>query len=261
MGQLFYKEKVMVDIFVKDLIKSFEVGKNLLDGLSFEVRQGERVGLLGKNGAGKTTVFRILTGEIGYDDGTVEIAPGKKVGLISQIPKYPADYTVERVLRCAFSELDDIKKRMERLECQMAQEPTDQVLREYDKLSSRYQTGGGYDMDVRVDKICNGLGIPEKMRAQEFSRLSGGEKTRVNLARLLLEETEILLLDEPTNHLDMKNVEWLEEYLLKFKGTVLTISHDRYFLDQVVTRIVELRGGKAEYYSGNYSFYVEEKEA
>ena len=251
----------MVDIFVKDLVKSFEVGKNLLDGLSFEVQQGERVGLLGKNGAGKTTVFRILTDEIGYDEGTVEIASGKKVGLISQIPRYPADYTVERVLRCAFSELDSIKKRMEQLESQMAENPTDQVLRDYDKLTARYQAGGGYDMDVNVDKICNGLGIPFEMRGQQFSMLSGGEKTRVNLARLLLEETEILLLDEPTNHLDMKSVEWLEEYLRKFKGTVLTISHDRYFLDQVVTRIIELRGGKAEYYSGNYSFYVEEKEA
>ena len=251
----------MVDIFVKDLIKSFEVGKNLLDGLSFEVQQGERVGLLGKNGAGKTTVFRILTGEIDYDEGTVEIASGKKIGLISQIPRYPADYTVEQVLRCAFGELYSLRRRMEALEQQMAEEPTEQVLRDYDKLSSRYQVGGGYDMDVNVDKICNGLGIPTPMRSQLFGMLSGGEKTRVNLARLLLEETEILLLDEPTNHLDMKSVEWLEEYLLKFKGTVLTISHDRYFLDRVVTRIVELRGGKAENYSGNYSFYVEEKEA
>ena len=251
----------MVDIYVKDLVKSFEVGKNLLDGLSFEVREGERVGLLGKNGAGKTTVFRILTGEMDYDEGTVEIAPGKKIGLISQIPKYPAGYTVEQVLRCAFGTLDAIRQKMEQLEGQMAENPTDQVMKEYDKLSTRYQVEGGYDMDVDVDKICNGLGIPGEMRSQDFSMLSGGEKTRVNLARLLLEKTDILLLDEPTNHLDMKSVEWLEEYLLKFKGTVLTISHDRYFLDQVVTRIVELRGGRAEYYSGNYSFYVEEKEA
>ncbi len=251
----------MVDIFVKDLVKSFEVGKNLLDGLSFEVQQGERVGLLGKNGAGKTTVFRILTGEIGYDDGTVVMAPGYRVGLISLIPRYPAVFPVEQVLRCAFGELCGLRRRMEQLERQMEQEPTEQILREYDRLGSRYQTGGGYDMDVNVDKICGGLDIPAEMRRQDFSMLSGGEKTRVNLARLLLEETEILLLDEPTNHLDMKSVEWLEEYLLKFKGTVLTISHDRYFLDRVVNRIVELRGGRAEYYSGNYSFYVEEKEA
>ena len=251
----------MVDIYVKDLVKSFEVGKNLLDGLTFEVQQGERVGLLGKNGAGKTTIFRILTGEIGYDEGTVEIAQGKKVGLISQIPRYPQGDTVEDVLRCAFRELRNIQKKMEQLEQQMAREATDAVLKEYDRLGARYQSGGGYEMDVNVDKICNGLGIPRTMREQDFSMLSGGEKTRVNLARLLLEETDILLLDEPTNHLDMKSVEWLEEYLKKFKGTVLTISHDRYFLDQVVDRIVELRGGKAEYYSGNYSFYVEEKEA
>ena len=251
----------MVDIYVKDLVKAFKVGENLLDGLSFEIQQGERVGLLGKNGAGKTTVFRILCDEIGYDTGDVVIAPGKKIGLISQIPRYPADYTVEQVLRRAFTELEDIRRKMERLEARMTEEPSEAVLRDYDKLSTRYQVGGGYDIDVNVDKICNGLGIPKEMRSQEFSMLSGGEKTRVNLARLLLEETDILLLDEPTNHLDMRSVEWLEEYLLKFKGTVLTISHDRYFLDRVVDPIIELRGGKAEYYSGNYSFYVEEKEA
>jgi len=116
-------------------------------------------------------------------------------------------------------------------------------------------------MDTQTDKMCSGLGIPAAMREQLFDSLSGGEKTRVNLARLLLEQTDILLLDEPTNHLDMKNVEWLEEYLLSFKGTVLTISHDRYFLDRVVQRIIEIRGGKAEFYSGNYSFYVVEKQA
>ncbi len=251
----------MVDIFVKDLIKSFEVGKNLLDGLSFEVQQGEHVGLLGKNGAGKTTIFRILTEEIGYDEGSVEIAPGKKIGLISQIPQYPPDFAVEDVLHCAFQSLHRLRKRMEQLETEMAGNATEAVLREYDRLANQYETGGGYKMDVSVDKICNGLAISGEMRQQAFSMLSGGEKTRVNLARLLLEETDILLLDEPTNHLDMKSVEWLEEYLLKFKGTVLTISHDRYFLDQVVERIIELRGGKAENYSGNYSFYMEEKEA
>ncbi len=123
------------------------------------------------------------------------------------------------------------------------------------------ETGGGYETDVEVEKICNGLGIPAAMRAQDFDRLSGGEKTRVNLARLLLEKTDILLLDEPTNHLDLHSVEWLEEYILKFKGTVLTISHDRYFLDRVVQRIVELHDGHAEFYSGNYTFYMAEKQA
>jgi ATPase subunit of ABC transporter with duplicated ATPase domains len=250
----------MIDIMVKDLVKAFEVDNNILDGLSFEINQGERVGLLGKNGAGKTTLFRVLTEEIGYDTGDVIIAPGKKLGLISQIPHYPADYTVEMVLRSAFSELFSIKKEMERLEAQMAESCPDTVLQQYDKLTNRYTVGGGYDMDTEVDKICNGLNIPAAMRTRLFSMLSGGEKTRVNLARLLLEKTDILLLDEPTNHLDLKSVEWLEDYLLKFKGTVLTISHDRFFLDRVVHRIIELHGGKAEFYNGNYSFYVIEKE-
>ena len=251
----------MIDISVKDLVKSFDADTNLLDGVSFDVQEGERVGLLGRNGAGKTTLFKILTGELDYNSGEVRFAPGRKVGLISQIPHYPAGYTVEDVLRTAFRELTNIQGKMRRLEEQMAAHPDKAMLTEYDALSTRFQTGGGYETDMQTDKICNGLGIPAAQRQQDFDSLSGGEKTRVNLARLLLEKTDILLLDEPTNHLDMHAVEWLEGYIEKFKGTVLTISHDRYFLDRVVTRIIELHDGKAEFYSGNYSFYVQEKQA
>ena len=150
---------------------------------------------------------------------------------------------------------------MAELETQMAATANKDVLNEYDRLSGRFAAEGGYDMDVNTDKVCNGLGIPAAMRQQAFADLSGGEKTRVNLARLLLEQTEILLLDEPTNHLDLKSVEWLEAYIHRFKGTVLTISHDRYFLDQVADRIVEITDGHGEFYSGNYSFYIEEKQA
>ncbi len=251
----------MIDVLVRDLVKAYEVDKNILDGLSFEVNAGERVGILGRNGTGKTTLFKLLTGELTEDEGTIVIAPGKKLGLISQIPVYPLEYTVEDVLRCAFSDLERLRRKMERLAEQMTNDASKQLLNEYDELSNRYTVGGGYEMDLDVEKICNGLSIPSTMRKQFFSELSGGEKTRVNLARLLLEKTDILLLDEPTNHLDLKSTEWLEEYLLNFKGTVLAISHDRYFLDRVVQRIIELRGGKAEFYSGNYSFYVEEKQA
>ena len=251
----------MIDISVKDLVKSFDADTNLLDGVSFDVQEGERVGLLGRNGAGKTTLFKILTGELDYNSGEVRFAPGRKVGLISQIPHYPAGYTVEDVLRTAFRELTNIQNKMRQLEQQMTAHPDKATLAEYDALSTRFQTGGGYETGMQTDKICNGLGIPAAQRQQDFDSLSGGEKTRVNLARLLLEKTDILLLDEPTNHLDMHAVEWLEGYIEKFKGTVLTISHDRYFLDRVVTRIVELHDGKAEFYSGNYSFYVQEKQA
>ena len=251
----------MIDISVKDLVKSFDSERNVLDGISFDVQEGERVGLLGKNGAGKTTLFKILTGELDYNSGEIAFASGKKVGLISQIPVYPAGYTVDDVLRTAFAQLDRIRVQMQAIEAQMSDHTPQELLSRYDELMNRYTAGGGYEADTETDKICNGLAITAAQRGQEFASLSGGEKTRVNLARLLLERTDILLLDEPTNHLDMNSVEWLEDYIEKFKGTVLTISHDRYFLDRVVSRIVEIHDGKAEFYSGNYSFYVQEKQA
>lgn len=251
----------MIDISVKNLVKSFEVGSILLDGLSFDIQAGERVGIMGRNGCGKTTLFRLLTGELSPDEGEIMLASGKKLGLISQIPRYPAGYTVEMVLRTAFSELDALRKKMDELAARLTADAPKALLDEYDRVSNAFAVGGGYEQDTETDKICNGLGIPAAMREQNFDRLSGGEKTRVNLGRLLLEKTDILLLDEPTNHLDLRSVEWLEEYILKFKGTVLTISHDRFFLDRVVERIVEISAGKAEFYSGNYSFYLTEKQA
>ncbi|MBQ3503190.1 MAG: ABC-F family ATP-binding cassette domain-containing protein [Oscillospiraceae bacterium] len=251
----------MVDIIVRNLTKFFVIGENLLQGLSFEIQEGERVAILGRNGCGKTTLFNILTGQMDYDDGEVFVNPNKKLGLISQIPKFPAGFTVEDVLRSAYADILRTRQKMELLECEMVKGATEEQLREYDRLSNVFQSGGGYEMDVDVDKICNGLGIPADMRSQAFASLSGGEKTRVNLARLLLEKTDILLLDEPTNHLDLRSVEWLEGYIKSFKGTVLAISHDRYFIDQIAQRVIEIVDGHAEFYSGNYSFYMDEKQA
>ena len=251
----------MIEIQVNNLVKSFEVGKNVLDGLTFQVDQGERVGLLGRNGAGKTTLFKILTGELDYDEGTVVVGQGRRVGLISQIPVYPAGYTVEDVLRSAFARLQSLAEEMRALEARMAAGESDPaILKRYGTLSERFEAFGGYDTDVAVNKIANGLSIPDAQRQQLFDSLSGGEKTRVNLGRLILEDTDILLLDEPTNHLDLHATEWLEEYIRGFHGTVVTISHDRYFLDRTVTRVIEIQDGRAEFYSGNYSFYAVEKE-
>ncbi len=251
----------MVDIQVKNLTKFFVIGENLLQGLSFEIQEGECVAILGRNGCGKTTLLRILTGEMDYDDGEVFVNPGKRIGVISHIPRFPAGYTGEDVLRSAYTEILSVKKKMEALEKAMAFGASTEQLREYDSLTNRFQSGGGYGMDVEVDKICNGLGITPEQRCQDFDSLSGGEKTRMNLARLLLEKTDILLLDEPTNHLDLRSVEWLEGYIKAFKGTVVAISHDRYFIDQIAQRVIEIVDGHAEFYSGNYSFYMDEKQA
>ena len=251
----------MIDIRVEGLVKSFDLEKKILDGLTFQVDTGERVGLLGRNGAGKTTLFKILTGELDYDSGTVQIASGRRVGLISQIPVYPEGYTVEDVLRTAFARMFRMKDEMDALTLAMEQGASDDAtLRRYGELNARFEGLGGWDTDTAVNKVANGLNISDEMRTRLFDRLSGGEKTRVNLGRLILEDTDVLLLDEPTNHLDLQATEWLEDYLRNFRGTVVTISHDRYFLDRTVTRIIEIQDGKAEFYSGNYSFYAIEKE-
>ena len=250
----------MIDISIQHLKKSYEDGVEILRDLSFDIQSGEHVAILGPNGCGKTTIFRILSGEIDYDDGAVLLASGKRLGLISQIPVYPPDYTTEDVLRTAHRRLENISARLEQLTQEMAENAAPEVLREYDRLSAEFERLGGWNADVARDKVANGLDIPAAMRAQKFDSLSGGEKTRVNLARLILEDTDILLLDEPTNHLDLHATEWLEDYVLHFHGTVLAISHDRWFLDTVAQRCIEIKDGAAEFYAGNYSFYVEERQ-
>lgn len=250
----------MIDIDVKNLKKSFEVGHDVLSDLSFEINAGEHVGILGANGCGKTTLFKLLTGEYTPDEGSISIHKGRRIGLISQIPVYPAGWTTEDVLREAHARLRDMAARLRELEELMAADSSRALLDEYDRLSDDFRRMGGYDMDRERSRVAAGLDIPPEMREREFDKLSGGEKTRVNLARLILEDTDILLLDEPTNHLDLRATEWLEDYITHFRGTVLAISHDRYFLDTVAQRCIEIVDGRAEFYSGNYSFYVVERQ-
>ena len=250
----------MIEIKVDDLVKEYEVGDPVLDGFSMQIDSGEHVGILGANGAGKTTLFKILCGKLDYESGSVQIAPGSRLGVLSQIPVYPPEYTVLDVLNTAFSQIQAIEAELNDLTAQMSEGASDDQLRRYEKLQTAFEAGGGYTWEVTRDKVCSGLGITAGFMARPFEALSGGEKTRINMARLILEDNDVLLLDEPTNHLDLSATEWLEDFLAHYSGTVLAISHDRWFLDHVVTRIVEVLDGRAEYYSGNYSFYVQEKE-
>ena len=246
----------MIDLSVRGLVKGFEQGNDILKGITFDINAGERVGILGRNGCGKTTFFRILSGELQPDAGTVSIASGRRLGLISQIPVYPDGWTTEDVLREAHRQLYDMEARMNELTARMATDDSPALLAEYDRLSENFRRLGGYDMEHERNRVANGLDIPAAMRAQPFDSLSGGEKTRVNLARLILEDTDILLLDEPTNHLDMGSIDWLCNLLKNHKGTVIVISHNRYFLNEVCTNIADLDYQEIRLFTGNYDDFM-----
>ncbi len=251
---------MVTDISVQGVHIGFEKGDEVLRGVTFDITSGEHVGITGRNGCGKTTLFRIITGELTPDSGSVVISQSKRVGVLSQIPIYPLGFTGEDVLIDAQKRVIDMGDRMRLLESRMSKGASDRrTLSEYDAVSAEFTRLGGYELKRFRDMVANGLGIPQIQREQAFDELSGGEQTRLNLARLLLDNTEILLLDEPTNHLDIHALEWLENYIASYKGTVLTVSHDRRFLDNAVTRIIEIENGVAENYSGAYSFYIEEK--
>lgn len=248
----------MADISISGLNQYF--GENqILHDITFDIFPGEKVAIVGPNGAGKTTLFRVITGELPYETGTVSIAKDRTVGMIDQIPVYQPDDTVEMILRSAFHRIDQVRAKMKQLEIRMEKNDDSNLLKQYGALQAEFEAMGGYALDFEIDKVCNGLEIPREMREKPFDVLSGGEKTRVNLARIILEDTDILLLDEPTNHLDLDAVEWLGNFLHDYKGTVVTISHDRYFLDQCCDRIIELFEGHADFYPGSYSYYAEER--
>ena len=244
----------MITIAANDVNKYY--GSNhVLKGISFEVYKSEKVGLLGKNGSGKTTVFKLITGEEPYESGDIIKASGKNVEMLAQIPDFGENDTSEDVLRSSFKEIADVYKAMKKIEGDA--DPS--VLARYGRLMEEYEVLGGYETEVKLDKVCNGMNIDERIRNSPFDQLSGGEKTRVNLARILLRDSDILLLDEPTNHLDLASLEWLENFLKTYPGTIVVVSHDRVFLDKVVSRIIEIENGIAHFYSGNYSWYAEEK--
>ena len=239
----------------------------VLERISFQLHVSERVGLVGPNGAGKTTLLRIITGRETADAGTVALARGTSIGYLEQGTAVVASGTMEEELRRAFGSLEQMSSRMKSLEEKMADpevaadpDKMDSVMGEYGKLREGYEAAGGYSAEARLRSVTVGLGFSAADMTRLVATFSGGERTRLRLARLLLEEPDLLLLDEPTNHLDMSAVEWLEKYLMDWRGCVLIVSHDRYFLDRVAGRILALEQNEIKNYSGNYSAYVRQRE-
>lgn len=250
----------MIEVAFQNVAKYYGANR-IFHEVSFEINRGERVALLGKNGTGKTTIFKILAGIESYDAGEVMIRKGAVVGLLDQIPDLPADFTVSDLLYSVFENLLKVRLQMAELEGLLAEDSSNQeLLTKYGKLQEVYENQAGYQIDDRIHRTSLGLRINHLQDAR-FQNLSGGEKTRVLLARLVLQAPDILILDEPTNHLDLSSIEWLEEYLTSFSGTIILISHDRFFLDRVVGLTLELIEGRIERYEGNFTYYKQEKEA
>lgn len=247
---------------VNNVTKSFG-GNIIFENISLEIKNGERVGLVGRNGSGKTTIFQLLTGMESLDAGAIHMKKGTRIGHVAQIPKFDESMTVYEVLSSAFKIEKELEREMRTLEKDMAEEQESSVLQKlmerYGIIQEKFAFLGGYEIEANIMKVANGLQVTE-LFPRSFLELSGGEQTKVSLAYMLLQKPDLLLLDEPTNHLDLFAVEWLEQFLKEYNGTVMVISHDRYFLDEVVTKIFDLEDGEIHVYHTNYSRFVEEKE-
>jgi ATP-binding cassette, subfamily F, member 3 len=253
----------MITLSVNSISKMFG-GNTIFENLSLEIHEGDRVGLVGRNGSGKTTLFKLLAGEEIPDNGQIHWRKGTSIGYLKQIPVFQSEITALDVLKTAFASLVEMETQMKELELRMANpnvstESLERCVEKYGQLQDQYTLLGGYEMDANIDRISNGLSI-QHLLDKSFQSLSGGEKTKIGLAQLLLKQPDLLLLDEPTNHLDLMSVEWLGQFLKEYKGTVVIVSHDRYFLDDVVTKMLDLEDGEITSYIGNYSVFVKEKE-
>ncbi|PEQ00940.1 ABC transporter ATP-binding protein [Bacillus wiedmannii] len=247
---------------VNNVTKSFG-GNIIFENISLEIKNGERVGLVGRNGSGKTTIFQLLNGMESLDAGAIHMKKGTRIGHVAQIPKFDEGMTVYDVLSSAFKTEKELEREMRALEKDMAEEREPSALQKlmerYGVIQEKFAFLGGYEIEANLMKVANGLQVTE-LFPRPFLELSGGEQTKVSLAYMLLQKPDLLLLDEPTNHLDLFAVEWLEQFLKEYNGTVMVISHDRYFLDEVVTKIFDLEDGEIHVYHTNYSQFVDEKE-
>ncbi|WP_379132782.1 ribosomal protection-like ABC-F family protein [Paenibacillus sp. sgz500958] len=249
-------------------VQKYHGAQEVLSDITFDIRQGDKIGLIGRNGCGKSTLFQLLSGEERTDRGQISIRKGSVIGLLAQIQEAGSDETVLTILQRSFSEPLQWQNRLRELEAEMStlsaesdEAGWNRLLKEYGSLQDRFEAAGGYEIEAHIQRVAAGLGIGTGQYDRIFSSLSGGEKTKVGLAELLLRRPDVLLLDEPTNHLDMEAIEWLEQFLKDYDGTVLAISHDRYFLDAVISKVIEIEDGEAFIYHTNYSGYQTEKEA
>ncbi len=250
-------------IIASDLIKHHGGDLKILAGATLAVEAGEKLGLVGRNGAGKTTLLNVLAGNAEPDSGTVERVGGAKVGMTSQslYAGERSERSVEDVISSAFEPLMRREKELKELEAKLSENPSEALLERYGRLQSEFERDGGYSYQARAASALSGLGFDPGDWKRPVGSFSGGEQSRVALARLLLEEPDLVLLDEPTNHLDLKAIEWLEDFIKNAKSAVLVVSHDRYFLDAVAGSILEMDEGRLTRYLGNYSNYVEQKAA
>lgn len=248
----------MIEISLNKINKSYGFN-NVLNNLSFDVKTNERVALIGSNGCGKTTTLKIIMGIESYDSGKISIRKESKIGYLTQMPpKEDDNVSAKSVYLRGVQELIDLENKISDFVENMSSNEKDIKL--LDKLQEEFRISGGYSLKEKIEKIRNGFKITNELLDREYNKLSGGEKTLINLASIILSNPDILLLDEPTNHLDIDTLEWFEEYLSSYNGTVVIISHDRYFLDRTVNKIIEIENGNANIYHGNYSYYLKESE-
>ena len=253
----------MIEIGINKISKSFGFNK-IFEDLSFEVKTGEKIALIGDNGSGKSTILNIIAGIENVDGGNISIRNNKKIGYLRQNTDYiDNDCLVKDVLYFNVKDIMDMKLRLDILEKEMLDinnKYLDRTIEKYTKLQEKFISIGGYEIDSKIDKIISGFNIDKSLLSKKFGTLSGGEKTIISFASIIIGDVDILLLDEPTNHLDINTLKWLENYLLNYNGTILMVSHDRYFLNKVSNKIFLLERGKIEIFNGNYDYYKIENE-
>jgi len=241
-------------------IQKTYAGHEILRDVSFQVNQGDRVGLVGRNGAGKTTVFKIILGQESPDEGDVIKINGLKLGLLEQHVSLTPGETVHTAALSAFERIHDLEAEMRALEHRMVEDHSEEILNRYATLQEEFELADGFSYSAKAEAVLLGIGFDKSMWDATTETLSGGQRNRLGMVRLLLSDCDVLLLDEPTNHLDVDAVEWLEEFLAAYEKSFVIISHDRYFLDRTVNRVVEIENGRAVTYKGNYSSFLIERE-